>query len=46
MSMGSGLGLAIVKKLLNVMGGTIKVESEIDKGTEFTFTIPKIYRER
>ena len=40
---GSGLGLAIVKKLLNLMNGRIKVESEINKGTRFIFEIPKQY---
>ena len=33
---GSGLGLAIVKKIMDAMGGTITVESEINKGTTFT----------
>ena len=32
---GSGLGLAIVKHLVDAMQGTIKVKSELDKGTEF-----------
>ncbi len=40
-SQGSGLGLAIVKKLLTLMGGRIKVESEVNKGTTFSFEIPK-----
>ncbi len=40
-SQGSGLGLAIVKKLLDLMGGRIKVESEVNKGTQFVFEIPK-----
>lgn len=31
----SGLGLAIVKSLVELMGGTIRVKSELDKGTEF-----------
>ena len=32
---GSGLGMAIVKRLLDTMGGDIKVESEKGKGTRF-----------
>ncbi|HKM21522.1 MAG TPA: chemotaxis protein CheB [Lachnospiraceae bacterium] len=34
-SKGSGLGLAIVKHLVEEMGGTIRVKSELGKGTEF-----------
>ena len=37
---GTGLGMAIVKKLVDFMGGTIQVESELKKGTTFTVTIP------
>ncbi|WP_420316369.1 ATP-binding protein [Ekhidna sp.] len=37
---GSGLGLAIVEKLVKLMGGTIKFDSEHGKGSNFYFTIP------
>ena len=38
---GTGLGLAIVKHIVEVHGGEIEVESEIEKGTKFSVYIPK-----
>ena len=36
---GTGLGLAITKSLLNLMGGRISVESQLNEGATFTFSI-------
>lgn len=37
---GSGLGLAIVKELLNLMGGSININSQLDFGTKVDISIP------
>lgn len=35
---GTGLGLSIVKRLIELKGGNLHIESEVDKGTSFTFS--------
>ncbi len=37
---GSGIGLALVSELVKLHGGTIQVQSEVNKGTTFRITIP------
>lgn len=37
---GFGLGLAYIKKIIELHGGTIELESELDKGTTFIITLP------
>lgn len=39
---GTGLGLAISKRLIEVMGGEIKIDSSEEKGTTVSFTLPYI----
>lgn len=36
---GTGLGMAITKNIVQMMNGTIEVESQLNKGTKFTVTI-------
>lgn len=42
---GTGLGLYLSKKIVGLLGGQIKAESEFGKGSMFTFTFPLKYKE-
>jgi two-component system phosphate regulon sensor histidine kinase PhoR len=38
---GTGLGLSIVKHVIELMGGTVSVESQLGEGSQFTIIIPQ-----
>ena len=37
---GLGLGLSVVKAFVEMHGGTVRVDTEVDRGTTFTITLP------
>ena len=41
---GTGLGLHLSKKIVDLLGGDIKAESEFGKGSKFTFRLPLEYK--
>lgn len=43
---GTGIGLYLVKHLVETHGGMVWVESEVGKGSKFSFTLPSVPPER
>jgi signal transduction histidine kinase len=37
---GTGLGLYLVKEIVDVLGGSIQIQSQLKAGTVFTITLP------
>ncbi len=42
---GTGMGLSIVARVLNLLGGGIRVESQVDQGSRFIVTLPWISKD-
>jgi two-component system phosphate regulon sensor histidine kinase PhoR len=40
---GTGLGLSIVKHVIEQMGGTVAVSSQVGQGSRFTLTVPRFF---